>query len=100
MAIGVVLLAASIASIAVTETTGKGVGDHAVSAVKGQDCRSARVFKGEDVCQPRGFVTVESASDRPIQEIPPVVPPPKKVVTVHNSVERMEEIFARRKAMQ
>lgn len=89
MVLGTLILAAGIASLAVTETTGKGVGDHVVSAYNGQDCRSLRMFKGEPVCQDevRSSVTVTGAKE------------PVTVVNSHNnSVADMEAIFARRKA--
>jgi len=49
----------SIGSVAVAESTGKSVTDHAVSAVNNQDCRVGRVLKKEDVCQPNGTVTLK-----------------------------------------
>jgi len=45
------LLAASVGSVAVNETTGKSVTDHAVSTVQNKDCRLFRWFKNEQVCQ-------------------------------------------------
>ena len=102
MIIESILFALSIASVATTETTGKGLADHAISAGQGKDCKMARTFKGEDVCLPKGSVTVESAgNDKPRQDIPPVNPPqPKRVVVVQGTVDRMEDIFAQRKAMK
>jgi len=49
----------SIGSVAVAESTGKSVTDHAVSAVNNQDCRVGRVLKKEDVCQPNNTVTLK-----------------------------------------
>ena len=49
----------SIGSVAVSESTGKSVTDHAVSAVNNQDCRVGRALKKEDVCQPNGTVTLK-----------------------------------------
>lgn len=46
----VVSVATGVASVAVNETTGKTVTDHAVSAVNGTDCRVSRMGK-EDICQ-------------------------------------------------
>jgi hypothetical protein len=41
-----------IGSLAVSETTGKSVTDHTVSAVNnGKDCRVGRIFKDQAVCQ-------------------------------------------------
>jgi formate dehydrogenase assembly factor FdhD len=99
MIIESIILALSISSVVVTETTGKGLADHAISASKGKDCKMARSIRGEDMCQTVGTVTVESADNRkPDLGIPPVVPQPKRIVVVQNSVERMEEVFAQRKA--
>ena len=88
MVFGTMLIAASIASLAVTEVTGKGVGDHAVSAAKGQDCRSLRVFKGEPVCQDEiKSSVVVSAPSGPV------------VVNSNNSIQSMEALFEQRKQM-
>ena len=39
-------------SVAVSETTGKSITDHTVSAVNsGKDCRVSRMFKDQAVCQ-------------------------------------------------
>jgi hypothetical protein len=47
-----VLTGVSVGSVAVSETTGKSVTDHTVSAVNGgKDCRVARMFKDQAVCQ-------------------------------------------------
>ena len=47
-----VLTGVSVGSVAVSETTGKSVTDHTVSAVNGgKDCRVSRVFKEQAVCQ-------------------------------------------------
>ena len=102
MILETIVFALSIASVASTETTGKGIADHAISASKGKDCKIARTFKGEDVCQTRATVTVESAgNEKPRQDIPPAVPPPtKRVVVVQTSVDRMEDVFAQRKTMK
>ena len=45
------LLAASVGSVAVNETTGKSLTDHAVSTAHNKDCRLFRWFKNEQVCQ-------------------------------------------------
>jgi hypothetical protein len=62
-----------IGSVAVSESTGKSVTDHAVSAVNNQDCRVGRVLKKEDVCQPDGTVklkiTTTGVTPSTIQEI-------------------------------
>ena len=47
-----VLTGVSVGSVAVSETTGKSITDHTVSAVNGgKDCRVGRMFKDETVCQ-------------------------------------------------
>ena len=49
-----------IGSVAVSETTGRTVTDHAVSAANGgQDCRVGRVLRNEEVCQPDGTVKLQ-----------------------------------------
>jgi hypothetical protein len=48
----VVLTGLGVGSVAVSETTGKSITDHTVSAVNGgKDCRVGRMFKNETVCQ-------------------------------------------------
>jgi hypothetical protein len=47
-----VLTGVSVGSVAVSETTGKSITDHTVSAVNGgKDCRVGRMFKDQAVCQ-------------------------------------------------
>jgi starvation-inducible outer membrane lipoprotein len=47
-----VLTGVSIGSVAVSETTGKSITDHTVSAVNnGKDCRVGRILKDQAVCQ-------------------------------------------------
>jgi hypothetical protein len=47
-----VLTGVGIGSVAVSETTGKSITDHTVSAVNnGKDCRVGRIFKDQAVCQ-------------------------------------------------
>ena len=47
-----VLTGVGMGSVAVSETTGKTITDHTVSAVNGgKDCRVSRVFKDQAVCQ-------------------------------------------------
>jgi hypothetical protein len=41
----------ALGSLAVNETTGRGLTDHVVSAANGQDCRVGRMFKDQAVCQ-------------------------------------------------
>lgn len=99
MIIESIIFALSVTSVVSTETTGRGLADHAISASRGKDCKMARGLKGEDVCQPHATVTVESAgNERPKQDIPPVVPPStKRVVVVQNSVDDMERVMAQRR---
>jgi hypothetical protein len=101
MILETIILALGISSVVSTETTGKGLADHAISASKGKDCKMARTIKGEDVCQPHATVTVSAPPKDPY---PPIInpdnPPPKKVVVVQNSIDRMEDVFAQRKAVK
>ena len=47
-----VMTGVSMGSVAVSETTGKSITDHTVSAVNGgKDCRVGRMFKDQAVCQ-------------------------------------------------
>ena len=99
MIIESVVLALSISSMVAYETTGKGLADHTISAVKGKDCKIIRTFKGDDVCQPRGTVTVSSPKE-PVPPVTPDNPPPKRIVVVQSTVDRAEDVFAQRKAMK
>jgi hypothetical protein len=100
MVLEAVILALGISSVVSYETTGKGLGDHAISAVKGKDCKMARSFKGEDVCLPQGTVTVSAPPKEPVSPVNPENPPPKRIVVVQSSVDRMEDVFAQRKAVK
>jgi len=42
---------AGVASVGVNESTGRTVSDHVVSGATGRDCRIARSFEGQDICQ-------------------------------------------------
>jgi hypothetical protein len=95
MLLETIVLVLGISGVVSYETTGKGLTDHAISAVKDKDCQIARSLKGEDMCQPRATVTVSAP---PKESIPPENPPPKKVIVVSNSVDDMEQVFAQRKA--
>jgi hypothetical protein len=55
----------SATSLAVNETTGKTVSDHVVSTVKGQDCKIARTFDGQDMCQEEVKLQVTKSQYRP-----------------------------------
>jgi hypothetical protein len=60
MIIETIIIVAGISSVVSYETTGKGIADHAISAVANQDCKIARAIHDEQVCQsePQGSVTV------------------------------------------
>lgn len=94
-----IILVLGITSVVSTETTGKGLADHTISAVKSKDCKMARTLKGDDICQPRGTVTVISHKE-PIPPVTPENPPPKRIVVVQTSVDRAEDVFAQRRAMK
>ena len=81
MVLETILLVTSIASVASTEITSKGITDHAISAVSGRDCKIANTLKGDGICDPRGSVTVAGYSNN----------------INSNPVIEMEKIFARRK---
>ena len=51
MILEAVVLALGISSVVSYETTGKGLTDHAVSAVADKDCKIARVVHNEKICQ-------------------------------------------------
>lgn len=57
-----IILVLGISSIVTYETTGKGLTDHAVSAVADRDCKLARVVHDEKICQEerQGSVTVSA----------------------------------------
>lgn len=82
------LLIVGLASVASVETTGKGLADHTISAVRDQDCKIARSIRGDDICQP----------EKP--------QPPQATVTVSeptrpqaiSTVKTMEDVFAQRRA--
>jgi len=72
----VVLQIFGVGSLAVSETTGKSITDHTVSAVNGgKDCRVGRMFKDQAVCQDEytAKLTITTTGVKPstIQEIEP-----------------------------
>jgi hypothetical protein len=83
MILETVILALGISSVVSYETTGKGLADHAISTVSNQDCKIARVMKGDDVCQPESSVTVSAAPG---------------IFGRDSAVDAMERVFAQRKA--
>lgn len=83
------LLIVGLVSVASVETTGKGLADHGISAVRDQDCKISRSIKGDDICrpvapEPRAVVTVSE----------PTAP---QVVKPGSSVQSMEDVFNQRK---
>ena len=75
--------------MASVETTGKGLADHGISAVRDQDCKISRSISGNDICrpatpEPRATVTVS----------PPTAP---QVVKPGSSVHSMEDVFNQRR---
>jgi hypothetical protein len=84
MVLETIILAVSLSSVVTYETTGKGLTDHAVSAVKGQDCKLARSFKGDDICEPKGLVTIEAYKGN-------------SIVEKSSTIDSYEKILAQRK---
>ena len=83
------LLIVGLASMASVETTGKGLADHGISAVRDQDCKISRSISGNDICrpatpEPRATVTVS----------PPTAP---QAVKPGSSVHSMEDVFNQRR---
>ena len=54
-----VLTGLSASSVVVTETTGKGIIDHAVSTATHRDCRVSRVFNDQPVCQDPALTKIQ-----------------------------------------
>jgi len=52
-----VMTGVGIGSLAVSETTGKSVTDHAVSTVHNKDCKVSRAFRNQEMCQPKATDT-------------------------------------------
>lgn len=100
MVLEAVILVLGISSVVSYETTGKGLGDHAISAYQGKDCKIARTVHGEDICQPRGTVTVSAPPKDPVPPVTPENPPPKRVVVASSSVDEMERIMALRRGQR
>ena len=55
----IVITGLGATSLAVTETTGKTISDHAVSAVNNQDCKIVRSLNKEDMCRPDTAVKIQ-----------------------------------------
>ena len=69
-----VLTGVSVGSVAVSETTGKSITDHTISAVNnGKDCKVGRMFKDQAVCQDEYVaklqITTTSVKPSTIEEI-------------------------------
>ena len=56
------LTGVGIGSVAVSETTGKSVTDHAVSTVNNKDCRVGRAFRNQEMCQPNEIPQVHTVT--------------------------------------
>ena len=56
------LTGVGIGSVAVSETTGKSVTDHAVSTVNNKDCRVGRAFRNQEMCQPKEILQVHTVT--------------------------------------
>ena len=54
-----VLTGLGVSSVVVNETTGKGIADHAVSTATHQDCRVARAFNDQPVCQDLALTKIQ-----------------------------------------
>jgi hypothetical protein len=83
------LVIVGLVSIASVETTGKGLADHGISAVRDQDCKISRSISGNDICrpvapEPRATVTVSQ-------------PTALQVVKPSSSIQIMEDVFNQRK---
>ena len=68
MVLETILLAVGISSVVSYETTGKGLADHTISSVSGKDCKIARSFKGDDICEPPGSVVVQGYTSTTVND--------------------------------
>jgi hypothetical protein len=93
--ITLILTAIGLGSIATYEVTGKGIGDHALSGIKGQDCKTVRLLGSEPVCRDRSEQVAKNEKPQ-VPDTP--VPPPKPVVTAHATVNDFELMLTRRKS--
>jgi hypothetical protein len=61
-----IVLIVGVGSVVSTETTGKGLADHAISTVAQKDCKISRVVHNEKICrvEPVGTVTVTAPKPR------------------------------------
>ena len=59
VAVPIVVTGIGVTGVAVQETTGRGLTDHAVSTVNDQDCRISRAFKNEAVCQDPNIIKLQ-----------------------------------------
>jgi hypothetical protein len=77
------LTGVGVASVGVTETTGKGIADHALSSVNNKDCKISRALNNQQVCQ-------EPPAPAPV----PII----NKVEESDEIAKMEAVFARRRA--
>jgi len=63
----IIITGVGLTGVAVQETTGKGLADHAVSTVNDQDCKIARAFNNQPVCQDANTIklTITNTSTNP-----------------------------------
>jgi hypothetical protein len=85
------LLIVGLASMVSVETTGKGLADHTLSAVKDRDCKIVRGIKGEDICQPQAPETARAT----VTVSEPTAP---QTIKSSSSVQSMEDVFNQRRA--
>jgi hypothetical protein len=69
----VLVTGVGVTSVVSTETTGKGLADHAISQVQDKDCKLARVFENEPTCRARPIAPVVAdthmaSSEQPVDQ--------------------------------
>ena len=57
------MFVAGAASVGVNESTGRTVSDHVVSGATGRDCKIARSFEGQDICQDNAVTPALSVTE-------------------------------------
>ena len=65
-----VMTGIGIGSLAVSETTGKSVTDHAVSTVNNKDCRVSRAFADQPMCQESGLIKIHTVTNGVVPSTP------------------------------
>jgi len=65
------MIGAGVTSVAVSETTGKSVTDHTLSAINNKDCKAIRLLKDQQVCQNPNMTMAQGnrATESSVQEI-------------------------------